>query len=310
MSKSSQEILGTFGTPTYISINDPYVKKKKSDTKLKGKPQMMTTHSKSKSAHNDGYFTKTFARALEKEPIHDAVQARRKEALAGRKKMIAGDYKPSHPTKKIASSGSYEGTLQANKGTVKYFSPATNPKKAKGREKVNFMTNPGKKGTGYGYTGVTLGKLPEYKTSPYDAARKADIAAAKAHRSAVRGAPFKAAAPDAPAGSRGFFDANVYKPTKLAGKPKVPKKEKKITVPFYPNRPLGSMASGGKDCDTFGKFTYTPEKYTRKVAKAKTNNGAVFKPISNSKSMPQPSTVAVNVRRSVNPSNTTSISVL
>jgi len=308
MSKSSQEILGTFGTPTYISINDPYLKKKKSDAKLKGKSQMMTTHSKSRSAHTDGYFSKTFARGFEKEPTHDAVKARRKAALAARKKMIAGDYRPSHPTKKVMSSGSYEGTLG---GTVKQFSPAKQPKKAHQKEKVNFMTNPGKKGTGYGYTGVTLGKMPDYKTSPYDAERKADIAAAKAHRGAVRGAPFRAAAPDGPQGAKGFFDANIYKPTKLAGKPKVAKKEKKVTVPFYPNRPLGSMGSGGKDTNTFGKFTYTPEKYQRKVAKPKSTNGtAVFKPISNSKSMPQPSTLTVNVNRSVNPTNAGTISVL
>jgi hypothetical protein len=206
------------------------------------------------------------------------------------------------------SSGSYEGTLAGN---MKHFSPLNNAKKATAKEKVNFMTNPGKKGTGYGYTGVTLGKLPEYKGSPFDAERKAAIAAAKAHRSAVRGAPFRAAAPDAPQGNKGLFDSDVYKPTKLAGKPKPVKKEKKVVVPFYPNKPLGSMGSGGKDSNTFGKFTYTPEKYQRKVAKPKSTNGtAVFKPISNSKSMPQPSTLVVNVKRSVNPSNASAISVL
>ena len=37
-------------------------------------------------------------------------------------------------------------------------------------EPTNFLTSPSKKGTGYGYVGVTLNKYPEYKSTPYQAA--------------------------------------------------------------------------------------------------------------------------------------------
>lgn len=51
-------------------------------------------------------------------------------------------------------------------------------------------------GTGYGYTHVTIGKLPEYKSSPYDAARAKEVKEAKAARGKVVGAPFKSNNPD------------------------------------------------------------------------------------------------------------------
>ena len=46
--------------------------------------------------------------------------------------------------------GNYYGTL-LGPGKMEAFSPATRPKGKKGETKKNFYTNPGQKGTGYGY---------------------------------------------------------------------------------------------------------------------------------------------------------------
>lgn len=78
---------------------------------MKGKPQMLTNATKSKNAQQGGYFAKEYTRAFEKEPVHDAIRARRQEAITRRKKMVGADYKPPGPVKKNASSGSYSGTF-------------------------------------------------------------------------------------------------------------------------------------------------------------------------------------------------------
>jgi len=305
MAKASQDIFGTFSTPTYISINDAYVKKKPAD-KMRGKPQMMTNATKKKAATVDGYFSKKFDRPFEKEPTHDPVKTRRKEALNRRKKMLSGDYKPASPVKKLGSSGSYQGTFA---GQLKYFSPEAARVKRKEKEKLNFMTNPAKKGTGYGFPNVTIGKQPEYKTSPFEAQRIKARKDAAAHRKAVRGGAWKANAPDAPQGERGFFEKNPFRPAKSQGKPKATLKPKKIAVPFYPNKPLGTMQSGGNNHSTFTPFTYVGEKAKARSAKPKTS-GPIFKPVSNVKSAPSASIVNVNVARSVNAGNAASVSVL
>lgn len=38
--------------------------------------------------------------------------------------------------------------------------------------KPNFLTRPPKRGSAYGYAGVTIGKNYEYISSPYDAMKK------------------------------------------------------------------------------------------------------------------------------------------
>lgn len=51
--------------------------------------------------------------------------------------------------------GSHYGTLS---GKISHFSAETKPKPRKAPELKNMMTNPPKKGSGYGYCDVTLGK--------------------------------------------------------------------------------------------------------------------------------------------------------
>ena len=124
------------------------------------------------------------------------------------------------------------------------------------------MTNPSKKGTGYGFPKVTIGKAPEYKGDKYNIHDELKSKERKAHikaMAAVKGQPFRAAAPDLPKGTRGFFDGNPMRQAPL-GKAKPNDKGKNVTVPFYPNKPLGTMGSGGNNFATFTKMTYTSEK--------------------------------------------------
>lgn len=301
------EIQGLFSQPSYTTVNDPYMKPKKRDSKVKGKAQMMTHTSRSKAASKDGYFGE-FGRAFEKEPIHDAVGARRKANIVARKKMLGGDYKPASPVKKAPSSGHYQGTFS---GKVNHFLPEEKRKEKKKPESINFMTNPAKKGTGGHHfggntVGITIGNLPEYKTSPYNAERVLAKKEAQLHRKAIKGSQFKA--PCGPDGG-GVFDKNPFREPKSMPKAKKPDAVKKIQVPFRPCSDGGPMSSGGNTKDNFTKFSYVGEKANTKIRQPKKAIG-VFKPISNPKCMPQPSIVKVNVSRSVNPNNAARVSVL
>eukprot|EP00039_Didymoeca_costata_P024046 m.9068 g.9068 ORF g.9068 m.9068 type:complete len:305 (-) comp4004_c0_seq1:252-1166(-) len=290
--KSTQQLMGTFSMPSFTTVGDPYEKKaaKKADPREKGK-QMMTTATRGKGATMDGYFGNSYARVFEKEPLSDTVKQRRKQEMSKRKKMLGPNYKPSGPTKSIGSAGSYEGTFA---GKMEYFSGARKGKEKKKKESRNFLTNPPKKGSGFGYNNVTIGKLPEYKSSPYSAAQAAEKAQAKKHQAAMKAGAFKATAPNDPQGDRAYFDNNPYRQPKALGKPKKLPPVKKVNVPFYPTKPPPSMTSSGAKTGTFTKFEYTPEKPKAKGTKKPQK---VFKPVSNAKGTPMTSIISLNVRR-------------
>ena len=68
-----------------------------------------------------------------------------------------------------SGAGSHYGTFT---GPVKTFSPVTKPKKAYASPGRNFITNPSRKGTGYGYVNVLIGKPQNYASEPYDRAKE------------------------------------------------------------------------------------------------------------------------------------------
>ena len=61
--------------------------------------------------------------------------------------------------------GNHYGTLS---GPVPAFSAQNKSAGAYKSPNKNFYTNPGKKGTGFGYLSVTLGQFPKHMTEPYD----------------------------------------------------------------------------------------------------------------------------------------------
>ena len=68
-----------------------------------------------------------------------------------------------------SGAGSHYGTLA---GPIGAFSPVAKTKKAYLSPGRNFLTNPSKKGTGYGYVNVLIGKPQQHAVEPYDRAKE------------------------------------------------------------------------------------------------------------------------------------------
>ena len=68
-----------------------------------------------------------------------------------------------------SGNGSHYDTFS---GPVAAFSPQGKPKKPYISPGRNFITNPSKKGTGYGYVHVTIGKPQQHAPEPYDRAKE------------------------------------------------------------------------------------------------------------------------------------------
>ena len=68
-----------------------------------------------------------------------------------------------------SGAGNHYGTFS---GPVEAFSAAQKDKKSYQSPGKNFITNPPKKGTGFGYINVTIGHTPKYTADPYDRAKE------------------------------------------------------------------------------------------------------------------------------------------
>jgi len=84
--------------------------------------------------------------------------------------------------------GSHYGTLG---GKIAHFSAENKPKPSKAPELKNMITNPPKKGTGYGYCDVTLEKYHPHANEPYNRSRQLINEANAAHHRKVKGKAFK-----------------------------------------------------------------------------------------------------------------------
>lgn len=73
-----------------------------------------------------------------------------------------GEFLSAVATRSMNGSGTLYGTFMEGQ-EYEAFSPEQRDKPENIMEGVpNFLTNPGKKGTGYGYVGVCLNEYPEY----------------------------------------------------------------------------------------------------------------------------------------------------
>ena len=68
-----------------------------------------------------------------------------------------------------SGEGNHYGTFS---GPISAFSPVSKGKKPHQPEGKNFLTNPPKEGTGYGYLNVTIGAPYKYASEPYDKAKE------------------------------------------------------------------------------------------------------------------------------------------
>ncbi|KAJ3103933.1 hypothetical protein HDU97_009745 [Phlyctochytrium planicorne] len=180
--------IGLFSEASYISAKEPFVERKNEGflaNRVKGK-QFLTTPPKKGHNTRDAYFDKDFIRLFEvlwfrsfygpdqliqNEPYTDLVVLRRRYRLQQKEKNISTvPFKPSSVPPKPSGSGSLYGTIDQQWPLPKkdLLPLRSAPVEEKRESKPNFLTKPPKKGTGYGYPNVTIGKPYEYVSDPYD----------------------------------------------------------------------------------------------------------------------------------------------
>ncbi|KFP77380.1 UPF0602 protein C4orf47, partial [Apaloderma vittatum] len=194
--------------------------------------------------------------------------------------------------------GSYYGTIG---GSYPYFSP-----QLKAREKSippgkNFYTNPGKKGTGYGYANLTIGEQYPHEPDGYKAKRKKAKKARKKHKQVMRNinGPFKLNLHP-----QEYFDRNPYFNDKPLPPVKNPPPKIPVARPFIPSSP--AKKARGMKGGTFDRYpSHSNEPYEIKTPKAVTTNKnqQVFYPPSGPKSRPTTSIIDLNVKREINAMN-------
>ncbi|XP_064392089.1 cilia-and flagella-associated protein 96-like [Halichondria panicea] len=299
MAKTDMERVGLFSEQTYTTIGDPYVppgKKANAESASKGK-QMMTASTKVKSAAQDGYFGKNYDRIMTGEAYSDPVKKRRKDRIEETKKNIGKAFIPSSGTKKSCGVGNHHGTLG---GPVQAFSAAKKPKPKHQSPGKNFLTNPGKMGTGYGYIGVTIGPTLKYQSEPIDRAQDLLRRERKEASKKMKGSPFKLNSHP-----KDTFEDNPYKTDNPQPIYREPKRGGEKLKPFRPSNP--AKLSAGCHAGTFDPYPkHSDDLYTRsklkKSDKAKFKGGE-FKPSPGPKTTPTTSVLQQNVLRRMNTTN-------
>merc|ERR1711971_848209 len=125
--KTDMERLGYFSEAGYSTIGDKYPRVDPNSRPCRGA---------------------SYKRIMEKEAFSDPVQLRRQQRLKKAKKIRGrGIWIPSDGAKLPTGLGNHYGTFT---GAINHFSNQTKPQEIK-KEKPNVITNPTKKGTGYGY---------------------------------------------------------------------------------------------------------------------------------------------------------------
>jgi len=242
---------GNFSEPSYISINDPYVKKIEENTRNTGLNLKAAVQKSGKN--NDALFTK-FTPLYKDEKYEPTFAEKTAERRQGKEKMVADvPFKPPKPQQKTCGVGNYYGCIGNKLEHKAEFSAA--PKKKGDFEPGprNILVVPAKKGT-YGFRGTTLGeKLGHggavgeygYKESDYDAARKKEVAdfkesiekrvTDKAFRPTHPGKKGGAGIPGLTLGGKGPGIAGEYGYTLEGPAAKAP--AEKVDVPFRPSHP-------------------------------------------------------------------------
>ncbi|XP_036022396.1 UPF0602 protein C4orf47 homolog isoform X2 [Onychomys torridus] len=168
--KTDMERIGLFSEMEYVTVGDKYVSpfNRPFNEAASKKRQMLPGGSKQMSSLQAGYFDTQFARIFEGEGYVSLNQVRRRFMMAESKKNLGKAFIPSSGEKKPSGLGSYYGTIG---GPVPFFSAQLRPRDKYQPPGKNLYTNPGKKGTGYGYANVTIGKQLAHSADLYDAAK-------------------------------------------------------------------------------------------------------------------------------------------
>lgn len=295
--KNDLNRIGLFSELGYVSVGDSYKKTNGTtfnDAAHKGK-QMLPGGSKTKSALQAGYFDKSFYRIMQGEGYTDPVKRRRQDRLDKGKLNIGNAFMPSHAGKHPSGHGSHYGTFSGPIGT---FSPVTKNKKSYVSPGKNFMTNPSKKGTGYGYVKVLIGKAQEHALEPYDAGKEIMKQSHILSKQMMKGGAFKLNLHP-----KAYFDNNPYKTDKPMAPYKDAKKKRAPPKPFQPSSPGKSI--GGAKAGCFTQYpSHSNDPYITKKNSFRDNKQKnIFMPSQGPKSMPMHSIMAQNITRSINRTN-------
>nr|XP_003221668.1 PREDICTED: UPF0602 protein C4orf47 homolog [Anolis carolinensis]XP_016849538.1 PREDICTED: UPF0602 protein C4orf47 homolog [Anolis carolinensis]XP_016849539.1 PREDICTED: UPF0602 protein C4orf47 homolog [Anolis carolinensis]XP_016849540.1 PREDICTED: UPF0602 protein C4orf47 homolog [Anolis carolinensis] len=305
--KTDMERIGLFSEMEYVTIGDKYVSpysRPFNEAASKNK-QMLPGGSKEKSATQAGYFDPAYARIMEGECYFNPVQLRRRYRMAEAKKNL-GDkaFLPSNGDKYPCGVGTYYGTIG---GSYPYFNPQTKDKVPYVQPGKNLYTNPGKKGTGYGYPNVTIGKQYSHSAELFDTGRINFKKITEEHRRLMKGGPFKLNLYP-----REYFDMNPYHDDKpLPPAKKQPAAIPPLQQPFKPSSP--GKKPGGMKAGTFDPYpSHSTDPYIAKLPKLITTNqqGRIFHPSPGAKSRPIRSIMAANVEKSLNATNYTNPRVM
>nr|XP_056711788.1 UPF0602 protein C4orf47 homolog [Euleptes europaea] len=296
--KSDMERIGLFSEMEYVTIGDKYVSpfaRPYNEAASKNK-QMLPGGVKEKCALQVGYFEPVYGRIFEGEGYSNPVQLRRRYRIEESKKNLSKPFLPSNGEKTPCGIGTYYGTIG---GPCPFFSSQKKDKLVYVPPGKNLYTSPGKKGTGYGYTNLTIGKPYSHSVELYDIGRLNFKKTSEDHHRLMKGGPFKL-----DLYPREYFDMNPYIDEGSAPPPKKPPAQVPIQTAFKPSSP--GKKPGGMKAGTFDPFpTHSSEPYVTKLPKPITTNkqGRIFNSASTSRSRPIRSVIAANVEKSLNVTN-------
>ncbi|KAL0227326.1 hypothetical protein P9112_014650 [Eukaryota sp. TZLM1-RC] len=258
--------LGYFSPPLTNSVGEPYDTKDPSskDSRYKGLQFKAGCSKKETFAKFESLYTN--------EPYVEMETIARRERLAQTKKCVVNQpFRPSSPPKKATGPG----LLSPSYGTLGKFEykPETAPKKVDPKsikhEKRNIYTSPAKRGSGYSYNGITIGRVPEYIPEPLPKE------GGKKERNSLK--PFVSTSH-----SLDSFDRNEpYKYEPGAFSPSKDKAKKPSVKPFVPSSP----SKGGKVGGTFSPFPeYKPLEENKGTKVKRSSSTPIFRPTSTPKS--------------------------
>ncbi|XP_071479298.1 cilia-and flagella-associated protein 96-like [Diadema antillarum] len=304
--KTDMERIGLFQEMGYVSIGDRYVppgSKPFNEAAHKAK-QMLPGGSKTRSALQAGYFDEKFNRVFESEAYSDAVKRRRQDRLKESNKNIGKAFLPSSGDKKPSGLGNHYGTLS---GAIPAFSPVGKGAKSHKAPGRNVITNPGKKGTGFGYPALTIGKGYQYSSNPYDKGKELRRKHLEQHKAALKGGAFRLNMHP-----KSYFDQNPYASDRPLPPLKAKISTKKDVKPFRPSHPAKEIA--GMKAGTFDPYpSHSNDPYRPKAKKGPpptNSSGKIFTPSPGPKSAPTSSIINQNVIRSINSTNFRTIGTL
>uniref|UniRef100_A0A7S4C2H8 Cilia-and flagella-associated protein 96 n=1 Tax=Chrysotila carterae TaxID=13221 RepID=A0A7S4C2H8_CHRCT len=297
---------GTFSTPSFGGVGEPYTDKRPADSRVKGK--QFTTNQPRRGQTGDNWNRGTGRKAdwnvlFEGEKYADPHTADRKSKNEERAKHLTPDgFKYTSPSKKNTGLGNYYGTIGAKFSHEPEYNVLNKEMKppAVAPQPRQMLTSPMKRGS-HLTPGIAFGPPPtadgvrkkEYfhLTDEYNRAHAAEQAQRK-HHEEMRGGrpPFRAMSR-----SLDFFDSHksVAASKVYTEDPPVPARELKSAnsspkpaVPFYPSRAPRSGRLG--TFEPFPKYQEDPLeeklKQAREAAAASKISGPAFRPTSKPKS--------------------------